>query len=115
MNDSELIKSLPQNIGSAIEYCHGSIVNKIILKQNTGHVTLSSFDIGNVQVYYFPFDHLIQVIEGNASVCIDKKWSTVEEGQIIISPAHMKHLVKANQRFKMLSTIIKSGYEDVRI
>jgi hypothetical protein len=32
-------------------------------------------------------------------------------GQSIIIPAHTANTVKANVRFKMISTIIKSGYE----
>jgi hypothetical protein len=32
-------------------------------------------------------------------------------GQSIIIPAHAANIVRANERFKMISTIIKSGYE----
>jgi hypothetical protein len=32
-------------------------------------------------------------------------------GQSIIIPAHRPNIIKANERFKMISTIIKSGYE----
>jgi len=37
----------------------------------------------------------------------------LETGQSIIIPAHSRNSIKANVRFKMLSTIIKSGYEEV--
>jgi hypothetical protein len=35
----------------------------------------------------------------------------LDTGQSIIIPAHTRNIIKANERFKMISTIIKSGYE----
>jgi len=35
----------------------------------------------------------------------------MEEGEFIIIPAHKSHSIKGNKRFKMIITIIKSGYE----
>jgi quercetin dioxygenase-like cupin family protein len=60
-----------------------------------------------------PFDTFIQVIEGHAEVLIDGKSSELATGQSIIIPAHARNTIKANERFKMISTIIKSGYEEV--
>ena len=39
----------------------------------------------------------------------------VEAGQAIIIPAHAQNRIRANKRFKMLSTVIKSGYDDVSL
>jgi hypothetical protein len=39
----------------------------------------------------------------------------LETGQSIIIPAQARNTLKANVRFKMLSTVIKSGYEDVEM
>jgi quercetin dioxygenase-like cupin family protein len=36
-------------------------------------------------------------------------------GEAIIIPAHISHAVKATERFKMVSTIIKSGYEEATL
>jgi quercetin dioxygenase-like cupin family protein len=33
-------------------------------------------------------------------------------GEGIIIPAHAKHGFNANEQFKMISTVIKSGYEE---
>jgi quercetin dioxygenase-like cupin family protein len=33
-------------------------------------------------------------------------------GEGIIIPAHARHHFIANEQFKMISTVIKSGYED---
>jgi quercetin dioxygenase-like cupin family protein len=58
-----------------------------------------------------PFDTFAQIIEGNAEIIIDGTSFLLQTGQAIIMPAHKPNLVKANVRFKMILTVIKSGYE----
>ena len=71
-----------------------------------------SFDTGEALTEKIsPFDTFIQIIEGRAEIIIDKKRNALECGQGIIIPAHSSHIVKANGRFKMTQTVIKSGYE----
>ena len=60
-----------------------------------------------------PFETFIQIIEGNAEIIIDDKSNLLKVGQSIIIPANARNTIKANEKFKMLSTIIKSGYEEV--
>ena len=60
-----------------------------------------------------PFDTFIQVIDGKAEVVIDDVSSLLNVGESIIIPAHTSNTIKANVRFKMISTTIKSGYEEV--
>ena len=62
-----------------------------------------------------PFDTFIQIIEGVAEVVINKKSNMPQTGQAIIIPAHSSHIVNANERFKMISTVIKSGYKGVSL
>ena len=45
-------------------------------------------------------------------IIIDGKSNRLTLGQGIIIPAHARHSFNANVQFKMISTIIKSGYED---
>lgn len=116
MDPTDFEKSIPQLLVDLVEYVSGSVVTRTILRQTTGTVTLSSFDTGEVQAtQYLPFDHLIQVLDGVASICLEEKVITLETGQAIMIPAHAKHWIKAKKRFKMLSTVIKSGYEEVSI
>ena len=58
-----------------------------------------------------PFDTFIQVVEGVAEVVIESLSYILHTGQAIIIPAHTSNIVKANVRFKRISTVIKSGYE----
>jgi len=59
-----------------------------------------------------PFDNYIQIIDGAAELTINGKKYKVRLGEGIIIPAHTKPKFNANEQFKMISTIIKSGYED---
>lgn len=95
-----------------VEYIPNAVVIKTIIKKTTGNVTAISFDSGeDLSQKTSPFDKFIQIIEGNAKILIDEKLHSLETGQAIIIPAHSKNTIKANERFKMISTIIKSGYE----
>jgi quercetin dioxygenase-like cupin family protein len=97
-----------------IEYVPNSVVIKTIIKKTTGNVSAVSFDSGETLTEKIsPFDRFIQVIDGNAEILIDDQSCQLATGQSIIIPAHSRNTIKANVRFKMLSTIIKSGYEEV--
>lgn len=97
-----------------IEYIPNSVVIKTIIKKTTGNVTVSSFDTGEALTEKTsPFDTFIQVIDGKAEVVINDESSMLDTGQSIIIPAHSRNIIKANERFKIISTVIKSGYEDV--
>ncbi|MBQ0733320.1 cupin domain-containing protein [Aquimarina celericrescens] len=116
MKNHELEKSTNYKLADTIDYVPGSVVIKAILKKKTGIVAISSFDSGEALTSKTsPFDNLIQIIDGEAEIVINEKSNTIETGHAIIIPAHARNVVKANKRFKMISIIIKSGYEDVSI
>lgn len=97
-----------------IEYVPNSVVIKTILKKTTGNITAVSFDSGEgFAEKTSPFDSFIQVIEGKAEIIIDSNSHHLNIGQSIIIPAHTSNMIKANERFKMISTVIKSGYENI--
>ena len=62
-----------------------------------------------------PFDTFIQVIEGKADILTEDKVNHLLTGQAIIIPAHTSHAFRANEKFKMISTVIKSGYEGIPV
>jgi quercetin dioxygenase-like cupin family protein len=95
-----------------IEYVPNSVVIKTIIKKTTGNISAVSFDTGEAMTEKIsPFDTFVQIIDGKAEIVIDGASNVLETGQSIIIPAHTSNVVKANERFKMISTIIKSGYE----
>ena len=110
--NSELERSKAHIIVEIIEYMPNSVVIKTIIKKSTGNISVMSFDSGEgLTEKISPFDTFIQIIEGKAEVVINKISSVLTEGQGIIVPAHVANFIKPNGRFKMISTIIKSGYE----
>lgn len=114
MKNPELEKSKLFIIIEIIEYVPNSVVIKTIIKKTTGNVSAVSFDSGEILTEKTsPFDTFIQVIEGKAEIVIDDASHCLETGNAIIIPAHSRNTIRANERFKMLSTIIKSGYDDV--
>ncbi len=114
MLTKELEKSKMHILIEIIEYVPNSVVFKTIIRKTTGNVSVVAIDTGEALAEKTsPFDTFIQIIEGAAEVEIDKNSNLLNTGEGIIIPAHTSHNVKANERFKMISTIIKSGYEAV--
>jgi quercetin dioxygenase-like cupin family protein len=108
----ELEKSKSHIIVEIIEYIPNSVVIKTIIKKSTGNISVMSFDTGEgLTEKISPFDTFAQIIEGTAEIVIDKVSHLLESGQGIIIPAHAPNFIKPNGRFKMILTIIKSGYE----
>ena len=112
MDHAEIEKSKAHIIVEIIEYVPNSVVIKTILKKSTGNISVMSFDSGEgLTEKTSPFDTFIQIIEGKAEIVIDGDPKILESGQGIIIPAHCSNKIKPNGRFKLISTIIKSGYE----
>src|ERR1700738_3799276 len=109
---TELEKSVALIIVEIIEYVPNSVVSKTIIKKSTGNISVMSFDSGEgLTEKTSPFDTFAQIIEGKAEIVIDKTSNLLGFGQGIIIPAHSLNFIKPNGRFKMILTIIKSGYE----
>ena len=113
MQTTEIEKSKTHILIEIIEYVPNSVVTKTIIRKTTGNISVIAIDTGEVLAEKIsPFDTFIQIIEGRAEVVIDGKSKMVQIGQAIIIPAHTSNSVRANEKFKMISTIIKSGYEE---
>jgi len=109
----ELEKSKAHIIVEILEYVPNATLTKTIIKKTTGNVTVTSMDAGEeLAEKTSPFDTFIQIIDGTAQVIINDKTYKLGLGEGIIIPAHAAHCFNANEQFKMISTIIKSGYEE---
>ncbi len=96
-----------------VEYEDNSVVSKSVMKRATGSIHAMAFDSGEgLNEKISPYDTYAQIIDGSAHIVIDGKETTLLIGQGIIIPAHKSSHIKPNGRFKMILTIIKSGYED---
>ena len=110
--DGEIPKGTPHIVVELIQYEHESVVSKSIMKRATGSINALSFDNGEgLNEKTSPFDTYAQVIDGHAVIVIDGKDNELKTGQGIVIPAHKSSHVKPDGRFKLLLTVIKSGYE----
>lgn len=113
MHPSEIEKSKSHITVEIVEYVANSVVIKTILKKSTGNISVMSFDSGEgLTEKTTPFDTYVQIIEGNAEIVIANQSYMLKTGEAIVIPAHSRNYVKPSGRFKMILTIIKSGYED---
>jgi quercetin dioxygenase-like cupin family protein len=91
-----------------VAYAEGSIVSKIIIRNERGNVTLFAFDKGELlSEHTAPYDAIVQVLDGKGEVVIDGKVFELNVGESIIMPANVRHAVVAVEQFKMLLTMIK--------
>ncbi len=113
MDTNEIEKEKAFITVEIIEYVPNSVVIKTILKKSTGNISVISVDSGEgLTERTTPFDTFVQIIDGKAEIVINKKSTLLQTGESIVIPAHQSNLIKPNGRFKMISTVIKSGYED---
>ena len=114
MENTEIEKGHVFVLADAVNYVPNSVTSQLILRKATGAVNVISIDSGKQLIERTsPFDTFVLVIEGTAEVRIETKSFTVEAGQAIIVPAHARNSIIGIDRFKIVSTVIKSGYEDV--
>ena len=110
---TEIEKSKVHIIVEIIEYVPNAVLSKTIIKKTTGNVTVTSFDSGEeLAEKTSPFDTFIQIIDGAAEVIINEKTYLLRIGNGIVIPAHAPHCINANERFKMISTVIKSANDE---
>ena len=112
MDSQEVEKSKAFITVEIIEYVPNSVVIKTVLKKSTGNITVMSVDSGEgLTEKTSPFDTFAQVIDGQAEIVINGLSNLLKTGQSIVIPAHAPNYIKPNERFKMILTVIKSGYE----
>ncbi len=110
--DEEIEKGAAHIMIELIEYEHNTTVSKSIMKKTTGSIDAMAFESGEgLNEKISPFDTFVQIIDGSAIIVIDGKASVLKTGNGILIPAHKPSHIKPNGRFKLIITVIKSGYE----
>ena len=99
----------PLALIAAVQYAPGSIVSRTLLKTDTGTLTLFAFDEGQeLSEHTAPFNALVQVLDGSATLVIGGKAVGVKTGELVLMPANVPHAVRAGGRFKMLLTMFRT-------
>jgi mannose-6-phosphate isomerase-like protein (cupin superfamily) len=111
---SEIDRSVVYVLSAILEYVPGSVVSRVIVQRPTGSILAIASDTGEgIGEKIYQFESFVQVVDGDVEVKIANKMYPLYKGQAIIVPAHYRHTFKSPRRFKLISTTIKSGYEEV--
>ncbi len=98
-----------QTLTDLVEYATDSIVSKTILDKQAGTITLFAFDKGQkLSEHTTPYDALVQILDGKARLTIGGRQNNISTGGIIIMPGNVPHAVEADEKFKMLLTMIRA-------
>ncbi|MGA8263041.1 MAG: cupin domain-containing protein [Ignavibacteriaceae bacterium] len=97
-----------KNLLKQLNYQEGSIVSKILLKKETGNVTLFAFDTEQgLTEHTSPFDALVQCLEGKMNIKVGKENFIISSGELLTLPATIPHSLKAVEKTKMILIMIK--------
>jgi len=108
MANNTFEKSKKYTLKESVSYAEGSVVSKIIQKNDAGNITLFAFAEGqNLSEHKTPYNAMVQVIEGDVDIIIDGNSHILSEGEMIIMPANIPHAVESVTAFKMLLTMLK--------
>jgi len=100
----------PMALVESVQYAPGSVVSRTLLKTDTGTLTLFAFDEGqSLSEHTAPFDALVQVLDGTATLMIGGKTVTARTGELVLMPANLPHAVQPAGRFKMLLTMFRTS------
>ncbi len=106
---AEIPAAQPVPLADLVSYQEGSIVSRVLVSRETGIITLFAFDEEQgLSEHTAPFDALVQMLEGEMEISIDRKPLLVKAGNLVLMPANHPHALRANTKSKMLLTMIRS-------
>lgn len=96
------------NLLEQLTYQEDSIVSKILLKKETGNVTLFAFDAGQgLTEHTSQFDALVYCLEGEIDIKVGGDNFSVTAGKLLKLPATIPHALNAVAKSKMILLMIK--------
>jgi quercetin dioxygenase-like cupin family protein len=104
----EFEKSTIFNLAQSVIFSDDATVSKMIIKKQTGNITLFAFDTGqSLSEHSAPFDAFVLITEGKGRIIINNNVHDLSAGQFIVMPANIPHAVQAIEKFKMMLVMIK--------
>ena len=95
-------------LADLVGYQEGAVVSRTLIDKPSGTLTLFSFGQGQgLSEHQAPFDAVVYVLDGKASVTISGSRHDLTAGQMIVMPANEPHSLRAETRFKMLLVMMK--------
>lgn len=107
----KLIKNIEHStvltMADQVEYQAGQIVSMTLAQNKYHSLTLFAFDKGEeISSHDSKGDAMVFALDGEGKITIDGTDYVLHTGEAIVMPATIPHAVYANERFKMLLTVI---------
>jgi quercetin dioxygenase-like cupin family protein len=107
---AEIPVAQPVTLADLVKYQEGSIVSRVLVGREASTITLFAFDEEQaLSEHTAPFDALVQMLEGEMEISIDRKPFSVKTGNVVLMPANHPHALRAVTKSKMLLTMIRSS------
>ena len=107
---AEIPVAKPVPLADLVNYQDGSIVSRVLVGREAGTITLFAFDEEQaLSEHTAPFDALVQMLEGEMEISIDREPLSVKTGTVVLMPANHPHALRAVTKSKMLLTMIRSN------
>ena len=107
LKNLEYAAALP--LAAQVDCQPGQIASKTLIQNASVGITLFAFDANEeISAHTSKGDAMVLVLEGSALVTISGQQHTVQAGEVIVMPAGEPHAVRAQERFKMLLTVVFS-------
>jgi quercetin dioxygenase-like cupin family protein len=100
--------STPTRLHEEADYVPGGIVSRTLARAKGGSLTVFAFDAGQeLSEHTAPFDAFVQVLDGAVELTIGGERVVARSGETVLMPAGVPHAVRAQERFKMLLSMVR--------
>ena len=90
------------------QFAANGIVSRTVLRTPTTRVVLFGFAEGQeLSEHTSTSQALVQVLSGSCEFSLDGKPHSLKAGDLLHMPPHLRHAVKATEKFSMLLTLFK--------
>ncbi len=90
-----------------VEYQDGAVVSRMLIYEKAGTISVFAFTAGQgLSEHTAPYDSIVLILEGDASITIGGTEHHVNPREIIILPAQIPHIINAISNCKMMLTLI---------
>lgn len=98
----------PERLVDLVDYQPGSVVSRVILRNEGGVMTVFAFAEGEgLTEHSTPHDASILLLEGAVRVTVGEEEHEVGTGEILHLPASVPHTLHGGRPFKMLLILLK--------
>lgn len=98
----------PRSLADLVAYQPGSVVSRVIFRNEGGVMTLFAFAEGEgLTEHSSPHDAVVQVLDGRVRITVGDGEHEVAAGEMLHLPASVPHALQGGPAFKMLLTLLK--------